>query len=145
MRKQLFAVMFALAISLVISAGQTHAQTEALRVHVPFDFSANNKTLPAGTYIVNPATDNRVMWRVEDVNQRTLVIVMAGQLTGSSEPGNLGLAFRRYGDHYFLAALKTRSLQIELPKSRDERNLPSNLKLAKSDVAIEGTKSSTGR
>ena len=142
MRKQLFAVMFALATLLVLNAGRTHAQTQALRVHVPFDFSANNQTLPAGTYTVTPASDNRLMWRVEGVSQKSVVFVM-GHSMGSVDAGNLGLTFRRYGDHYFLAALKIRSLQIDLPRSRDEKNLPPVLKLAKSDVVIEDSKKST--
>ena len=139
MRKQLSAVMFALATSLCISAAQASAQSEAFRVNVPFDFSANNKTLRAGTYTVNPATDNRLTWRVQGVSNRSFSILMARHLTGSAEASNVGLRFRRYGERYFLAGLKTPTFQIELPTSDDERNMRPILKLAKSDVVIGET------
>jgi hypothetical protein len=143
MKKKLFAGLFALGISLFINASQTFAQSEAFRVSVPFDFSANNKTLPAGTYTVHPATDNRVMWRVQSVIQKPFAILMVKHLTGSADAGNVALRFRRYGDRYFLAGFNTVSFQIELPTSSEEKNLRPMLKLAKTDVVIEATKTST--
>lgn len=140
MKKKLFAVLFALGISLFINASQSFAQSEAFRVSVPFDFSANNKTLPAGIYTVNPATDNRVMWRVQSVLEKPFAILMAQHLTGSADAGNVALRFRRYGDRYFLAGFKTGSFQIELPTSSEEKNLRPILKLAKTDVVIGATK-----
>src|SRR5215204_1000701 len=121
MKKQLIAVMFTFAISLFISAGETPAQSQALRVNVPFDFSANDKTLPAGTYTVKPATDNKVMWRVQGVDQTpgTLLLAMRSE---AEEPGNTRITFRRYGDRYFLSGLKTPSYQLELPMSGSEKD-----------------------
>ena len=143
MKKQLFAVTFALAISLFVSAGETCAQSEAFRFHVPFDFSANNKTLPAGTYTVNPATDSRMVWRVQGASNKPVAILMAGHLTGADE-SNLGLRFRRFGDQYFLIGFKTHSFQIAMPTSGVEKNLRAANKLAKSDVVIVETKKSNG-
>ena len=121
MKKQLMAIVFAFAIALVINAGKTSAQSHALRVNVPFDFSANNKKLPAGTYVVYPATDNRIMWRVQgaDQTQSTLVLARRSQAEGH---GNTRITFRRYGDRYFLTGFKTPVSQIELPMSGSEKD-----------------------
>ena len=121
MKKQLIAGVFALAIALVINAGQTSAQSQALRVDVPFDFSANNKTLPAGTYVVYPATDNRVMWRVQGADQPYATLVLAKR-SQAGEHGNTRISFRRYGDRYFLTGFKTPVNQIELPMSGSEKD-----------------------
>jgi len=122
MKKQLIAVMFAFAIGLVISAGETSAQSQALRVDVPFSFSLNNKTLPAGTYIVKPATDNRLMWRVRGTGQTPDTLLLAS-LSSAKEPGNLRIIFRRYGERYFLTGFKTTSYDVALPMSGSEKDL----------------------
>jgi hypothetical protein len=92
MKKQLIAVMFAVAMSLVINAGETFAQSQAFRVKVPFDFSANNKTLPAGTYVVHPATDNRVMWRVQGADQ-DLGTLLLGGISKADDSSNIRVRF----------------------------------------------------
>lgn len=121
MKKQLIAAVFALAIALVINAGETSAQSQALRVDVPFDFSANNKTLPAGTYVVYPATDNRVMWRIQGADQTHATLVL-GTRSPAEGQGNTRISFRRYGDRYFLTGFKTPVNQIELPMSGSEKD-----------------------
>ena len=66
MKTQIFAFILALGISIGFNPRQTYAQsTNVFRIEVPFAFSANNITLPAGTYIVNPASDSRLMWRIQ--------------------------------------------------------------------------------
>lgn len=122
MKKQLIAVMFALAISLVINAGQTFAQSQAFRVNVPFDFRANNKMLPAGTYTVNPATDDRVTWRVQGIGDAPGTLLLAS-LSKADEQGNLRVTFRRYGEQYFLTGFKTSSYEVALPMSGSEKDL----------------------
>jgi hypothetical protein len=123
MKKQLIAVMFALALSFVINAGQTFAQSQAFRVTVPFDFSVNNKTLPKGTYIVNPATDNRLMWRVEGTDDQAPGTLLVAHPSTAEEPGNLRMTFRRYGERYFLIGFKTTSYDVAVPMSGSEKDL----------------------
>jgi hypothetical protein len=121
MKTQLIAVVFALAIALGMNASQTSAQSQAIRVDVPFDFSANNRTLPAGTYVVYPATDNRVMWRIQGADQTHATLVL-GRRSQAGEQGNTRISFRRYGDRYFLTGFKTSINQIELPMSGSEKD-----------------------
>lgn len=124
MKKQIFAVIFALGISVAVNAGQTYAQSMYLiRVDVPFAFSANNETLPAGTYIIKPVTDNRITWRIESANQKPSALLMAKVLSGSERSGDMRLTFRRYGNRNFLAGFTTTSYQVELPTSNSEKNL----------------------
>ena len=136
MKKRTFAVIFALFISIVINAGQTYAQsTPGIRVDVPFDFSANNRTLPAGTYIINSPTDSRLMWRVRSADQKPGAFLQVSSLTGVQESDNSRLTFRRYGDRYFLISFKTSSYQVDLPTSRSEKEFRRTWDdLAKHDV-----------
>jgi hypothetical protein len=121
MKKQLIAVMFALVISLAINASQASAQSQAFRVNVPFDFSANNKTLQAGTYMVNPATDNRIIWRIQNAEQSLRAVLLANP-SNAGEPENIRITFRRYGERYFLIGFKTTSYEVSLPMSGSEKN-----------------------
>jgi hypothetical protein len=106
MKKQLIGVMFVLAISLVISAGQTSAQSEEFRPIVQFDFSASNTTIPAGTYFLNPVTDNRLVWRVRGTDQTPGTLLMASP-SRAEEPGDIRITSRRHGERYFLTGFKT--------------------------------------
>ena len=84
MKKQIIAVIFALGIAGVINASQTFAQSNHLiRIDVPFAFSANNETLPAGTYVVKPARDDRVMRTIQDNSDKEKIDEQAQEDTSS--------------------------------------------------------------
>ena len=137
MKKQIFAIIFAIGISLGVSASQVNAQSQAFRIDVPFEFTANNKTLPAGTYVVNSATDNRVMWSIQSAHQRPGTLLIAGSLSEVEEYGNVRLTFRRYGDRHFLIGFKTHSYQVKLPTSGSEKDFRRTWNGdAKNDLAI---------
>lgn len=111
-------------MSIVINASQTYAQsTNVIRVEVPFAFSANDKTLPAGTYTINPATNNQVMWKIQSAYQNPAAFLMAKPLSRSEGRGNVRLIFHRYGNRNFLAGFVTNSYQVELPTSSSEKNV----------------------
>ena len=136
MKKQIFAIIVALGISVVINASQTYGQlTQVIKVDVPFTFSANNKTFPAGTYLINPAADSRALWKIQSASQKRGVFLLARNLSEVAQAGNTRLTFRRYGNRYFLISFKTPSYQIELPQSGSEKDLQrSEVKLAKLDL-----------
>jgi hypothetical protein len=121
MKKHLFALMLALGVALGANVDQTHAQTSTIRVEIPFAFTANSKTLPAGTYRITPVTDNRTVWRIQGEDPGEFVSVAA--LAAVRGSGDLQVTFHRYGDKHFLAGFKTPLYEVGLPASRAERAL----------------------
>jgi hypothetical protein len=126
MKKQLFALIFALAMAVVINVGEAHAQNSlTIRVDVPFAFTANDKTLPAGMYRVSPATDSRKAWKIdgEDRGLGGRAFLLAKTLSSGQRSEPLQLTFRRYRDMYFLVAFNTPSYRVDLPTSKGEKAL----------------------
>lgn len=137
MKKHLFAIIFAIGISATINAGQTYAQSNAFRIDVPFAFTANNKTLSAGTYIVRPASDSRILWTLRNAHDERDVFLMAGSLSGASREGVVRMTFRRYGERNFLIGFRSSSYQVGLAKSASEKDLQRTWNsVAQSDPAI---------
>jgi hypothetical protein len=122
MNKRIFAIIFAIGLSVSINAGQASAQSGAFRVDVPFAFTANNKTLPAGTYIVSPASNSRIVWRLRSAYDEPETFLLARSLSSPDKVGDVRLTFRRYGDRNFLIGFKSFSYQIALPTSASERD-----------------------
>lgn len=122
MKKHIFAIIIAIVFSVSINASQTYAQSGAFRIDVPFAFTANNKTLPAGTYIVRPASDSRILWTIQSAHERPGVYLMAGSLSSPSQDSYARLTFRRYGDRNFLIGFSSSSYQVALGKSASEKD-----------------------
>ena len=123
MKKHISAIIFAIGLSVSIIAGQASAQSLTFRVDVPFAFTANDKTLPAGTYIVSPANDSRRAWRLQNAHDKPDIFLLAGSLSSSDKIGDVRLTFRRYGDRNFLVGFRSFSYQIALPISASEKEV----------------------
>ena len=122
MKKRLFAIIFAIGLSVSINASQTNAQSGAFRIDVPFAFTANNTKLPAGTYIVSPASDSRTLWTLQGAHDKPGVFLMAGSLSSPRQDGDLRLTFRRYGERNFLIGFRSFSYEVGLAKSASEKD-----------------------
>jgi hypothetical protein len=117
MRKQFFAIIF--AIGLAVSA---HAQnSQAIRADIPFAFTVNGRTLPAGTYRIDSASGNRIVWKLQSTEARSRLFVLANTLSGNLNAGHVQLTFHRYGTQNYLAAFETSSYRVSLPPSNREK------------------------
>lgn len=121
MKKHIFAIIFAIGLSVSINASQTYAQSGVLRIDVPFAFTANNKVLPPGTYIVRPANDSKLLWTIQNAHEKPGVFLMAGSLSSLGRDGDIRLTFRRYGERNFLIGFRSFSYQVSLTKSESEK------------------------
>jgi hypothetical protein len=126
MKKRIFAIIFAIGLSVSINASEASAQSGDFRVDVPFAFTASNKTLPAGTYIVGPANDSRNIWRLRNVNDKPDIFLLVGSLSTPDKDGDAKLTFRRYGERNFLAGFRSFAYQVALPTSSDEKSFRRN-------------------
>jgi hypothetical protein len=91
------------------------AQTESrplMKVSIPFSFSADNHTLPAGQYFVKTVTPERQIALVSaDGKHATVINDLPNYANSRSE--NSRLVFHRYGDEYFLTQVWCQGDNVE--------------------------------
>lgn len=128
MKKQIFETLALLSLLLVAGFAQAvSAQAPAgVVVSVPFEFVAGGERLPAGRYEIRRLSANSgkaLMIRSLDGRKQTTVLTQAAD--SDSKAGQARLAFRRYGDLYFLAEVRTGETAgaREVPVTRAEKEL----------------------
>jgi hypothetical protein len=125
MKTNVYGALLILALALVVSAPLAQAQTRA-RASVPFEFSLNQTSMPAGIYEVSSMSDKVLTVRNLETRDARLVIasvhVQASQAAGTP---HAKLVFRKYGDQYFLAEIWNgqSNIGIAFPESKKEREL----------------------
>ena len=90
-----------------------------MSANVPFDFSVNGKSLPAGEYEVREVGDRATVIETKDGHNMALGIYQyAGPSTGETK-----LVFHKIGDRYFLAQIWTsaRGQGLNVPQSKAEK------------------------
>ena len=109
-----------IAFASFAAAGSALAQDRAAQATVPFDFTAGDKLLPPGTYIITPQDYGVIMIQ----NPRRNITVLTTTTFDSREPRSGGkLVFNKYGDQYFLREVlcASASLSVDLPQSKQEK------------------------
>jgi len=103
--KRLFNITFAIIILATGFAAGAQAQTTPRVVaNIPFAFTANSKTLPAGKYtvtVLNPSSDRKAL-QIRSMDGRSSAIVLTNGVIGNISD-NSKLVFERYDDRYFFA------------------------------------------
>ena len=123
MKRQLFAFIFAIIMAAVLNTYPVYAQAwQAIKADVPFAFTTNGTTLPAGTYRIEPIGDKRVVWMIRGTEAENGLFLLALNLTGSSQE-DPRLEFHVYGDTHYLAGFTTASYEVALPVSKSEKKL----------------------
>jgi hypothetical protein len=112
---------FAGLFAIIIGATALSVQAQASRVHVPFDFTVNNRTLPAGEYELDRMAGRPVVAirPVATKGSGTFAIVFDGNVADNREQWT----FHRYGEKYFLVSVDVSGYRLDLPSSRKERQL----------------------
>jgi hypothetical protein len=98
-----------ITVCLLFTAVTLFAQTENHRlmtVKVPFSFSVQDHSLPAGEYNIFTVLPERAI-RITSTDGRYSAIVNTLPNYASSPSENSRLIFHRYGDEYFLAEVWT--------------------------------------
>ena len=111
-----------LIASLFLGTALLAGAQDVVRVQVPFDFHVNGQTLPAGTYTVRRVYDHdNVLLRISGGHDAASATFLTN-LADSAHPG-AALAFRRYGDAYFLSGITNESGKFSVQRSKEERLL----------------------
>ncbi|MGC1620187.1 MAG: hypothetical protein WA765_16980 [Candidatus Acidiferrum sp.] len=90
-----------IALAVMSSTRVTQAQ-EVMKVNIPFDFVAGNRSLPAGAYSVNVSGQMRTLILV-DRKDAASTILGANDVLATEPQSESKLIFNRYGDRYFLS------------------------------------------
>lgn len=136
--KGLAMFMVTLAVA-AASAAVAHGQAKArLVAQVPFEFMLAEKTLSAGEYGVAAIDQSGDSIAITDSHgERAIRLSMAAERNGRDKAAKL--VFRRYGSTYFLSQvwMAGEATGRELPKSKQERAIERELKVASNGRTFE--------
>jgi hypothetical protein len=98
-----------ITICLLFTASALFAQTESqrlMKVDVPFAFSVEDSSLPAGEYLILTVTPERSI-RIVSADGKHSAVVNTLPNYAKSPSESSRLVFHKYGDEYFLAQVWT--------------------------------------
>jgi hypothetical protein len=123
------------------SARKAAAEANKLVVNIPFEFSVDYKTMPAGEYTVQTIATAGDSLLIQSADGKTSALRPSEATETMKKAATARLVFHRYGERYFLAevwnetAMEGRRLmksQNELSIERDLANVTSKSELAQS-------------
>lgn len=103
-------------------AGTSFAQSNGVRATVPFDFTVNNRLLPAGTYTIEHQAMNRNVIVIQSHDKPIKILSVVSQ-DGNKSPKRGKLLFHRYGGQYFLSEIlcDRANMNVAIPRSKTEK------------------------
>lgn len=110
MKKQIRQTLALLSLLFIMGSAQAVSAQGAGRVavDVPFDFVAGGEFLPSGRYTISPATrDNAKMLLIQSEDKRVSALVSTSAINVDKETARARLAFKQYGERYFLTEVWT--------------------------------------
>jgi hypothetical protein len=116
--------LITLAAVVALAPVTGYAQSNSMRVSVPFEFTVARTVLPAGDYTVQSNSLQRVV-SLQTTNRDSAASVIAIQAVRDKAQEQPTLVFNRYGSNYFLASIWWAGVTsgLELPKSKTEKEL----------------------
>jgi len=101
------------------------AQTVDVKANVPFTFTINRATLPAGEYSLKSMDEQGTALAIRNLNSRTANLVLSSSCRSPKSAGQTRLLFHRYGDHYFLSQIWMEGSDVgrELRPSAEEKEV----------------------
>ena len=139
MKKQALS-LFAI-LSLLMAAGSAFAQTQKVRADVPFSFSVNKTTMPAGPYTLSNISRGSSVLLIQSDDGKAVKLTMPNAAESTKAASRSKLVFHCYGrEHCFLYQVwvegKRRGNQF--PISDVEREIAANLN-SRQEVAVLAT------
>ena len=103
--KRIISITFAIIIlATAYTAGAQQSSAQVMIANIPFAFTANNKTLPAGKYavtVLNSSSDRKAL-QIRSMTGRFSAMILTNAVIGHVSD-NAKLVFERYDDRYFFA------------------------------------------
>jgi hypothetical protein len=121
MKRNIYGALAILAVALVVSV--PFVQAQSVKADVPFAFSMQGQSMPAGNYSIIAVSDRVLeVWNLDSRHGQLLAKQMSVQ---SSKDQGPKLVFHKYGDQYFLSQIwdGQSDTGIQLPESKREKEL----------------------
>ena len=116
-----------LSAGAVALLGASGLYAQKATADIPFEFTAQNTTLPAGEYTMSSASTTHGVMLIRNVETRKAVLVLASSSESGyrrTEDKNV-VVFHKLGDRYFLADVKTDAVCGHVGPTKLERELAS--------------------
>ena len=116
--KRIIAAIALIVASVFITAG---VWAQSVRATIPFAFTVNDTSVPAGTYIISSTSTDQPVLRISDQKH---VYVLSSALPNVGNGGTeTVLVFHQYGNQYFLSQIRsdTPSMNLRLPTWNAEK------------------------
>ena len=112
-----------LALGAVALLGTTALKAQTAEANVPFEFTVQSQTLPAGHYSLAPLSlSSRVIQITNlDTGKSTAVLTMPAKQAKANEAAKI--IFHSYGDRYFLAEVRAPHVRGRMTPSTAEEEL----------------------
>src|SRR5215471_3742424 len=103
MKRNVFGALMTLILAAAIAVPAVYAQSQiTLTANVPFAFSIDGKSLPAGAYEVRELGSRATVIETKDGKNHAMGLYAPA---GECKSGESKLVFHRVGDSYFLAEI----------------------------------------
>ena len=121
-----------LAVGLLSIAGAATARADDDQIvaNVPFSFIVNGAQMPAGTYIVKPASGDQRVVLIESSDRRQAAFSLTVPLGSNVRVATPELVFEKRDNQYFLTRL--------ISADGDEREIPPTHAHGEREVAVAG-------
>jgi hypothetical protein len=142
MKRFLYFAASTIAVCLIGTATYAQGNSLRLRFDVPFPFTAQNSSFPAGEYeITMPASGTL---ELRNLKGRTASFEHALPAASKEADGSAKVVFHRYGREYFLSLVSTgsRLLTYRFQMSKEERRIADaspRPRLEVASVLVNGT------
>jgi hypothetical protein len=132
MKRQTVNTIRILAVALLSIAGAAAARADddAIVARVPFNFIVGTAHMPAGKYIVKPASDDLRVVLVESSDGHSAAMSLTVPVASDVQVAAPELVFEKRGNQYFLARL--------IPADGNEREIPATRARSEREVAVAG-------
>jgi hypothetical protein len=115
------------------------AQTVDVKASVPFSFTVNRATLPAGEYSLKSMDERGTALAIRNLNSETANLVLSNSCRSPKSASQTKLLFHRYGNHYFLSQIWIEGSNAgrELPPSAQEKEVAKDFSMQQVLVAAK--------
>jgi hypothetical protein len=107
-----------------------------VQARIPFSFSVNGQTLPAGEYLIRSNIAGEYVLALQNRDKHSTVMTL-GNPNQTAKPRANVLVFHRYGDQYFLSEIRTisSSMNYFFTPSKAEKWAKAHTEVAKGPEA----------
>lgn len=110
---RILTAFFGLAALAITAKGQ---EADKLVVNIPYEFVVDGTTLPAGTYKVNPISNqNKKVLVISNSEARAAVFVLSSEIAGTTGSEQPGVSFRQVGEQHLLSKIQTAEHVFTIP------------------------------